>query len=92
MPCSEVGALAKLADERHRAEHRLVRCCVAALRHTQLVVELAPSGHSCAGEGQSSHERLAKALERLQQVYRCLSVYLGCARSYKPIVPGMVLP
>ena len=44
------------------------------------------------GGGQSSHERLPEAFERLQLVYRCLRVYLGCARSYKPIGPGMVLP
>ena len=75
----EVGALLQLLDECHTGECRLVRRRVAASRHTQLVVELAPSGHSCAEESQSSHERLAKALERLQQVYRCLSVYLGCA-------------
>ena len=47
VPCSgEVGALAKLADERHRAEHRLVRCCVAAPPCVELVVVLAHSGHS----------------------------------------------
>ena len=70
----EVGALAKLADERHRAEHRLVRCCVAAPPYVNLVVELAISGHSCGAGGQSSHERLPNAFARLQQVYRCLRV------------------
>ena len=25
-------------------------------------------------------------------MYRCLIVYLGCERSYKPMVPGIVLP
>ena len=45
----EVGALLQLLDECHTAECRLVRRRVAASRHTQLVVELAPSGHSCAG-------------------------------------------
>ena len=42
----EVGALAKLADERHPAEHRLARCCVAAPLCLELVVVLAHSGHS----------------------------------------------
>ena len=42
--------------------------------------------------GQISHERLPNAFERLQHVYRCLRVYLGCDRSYKPMLPGMVLP
>ena len=49
-------------------------------------------GFGGAPGGQSSHEGLPKALERLQQVYRCLSVYLLCVKSYKPMVPGMVLP
>ena len=47
----EVGALAKLADERHPAEDRLVRCCVAAPPCVELVVVLvvlAHSGHSVA--------------------------------------------
>ena len=42
--------------------------------------------------GQSSHERLPKAWERLMHVYRCLRVYLLCDRSYKPILPRRVLP
>ena len=42
----EVGALLQLLDECHTAECRLVRCRVAASRHTQLVVVLAHSGHS----------------------------------------------
>ena len=87
----EESTLLQLLDEAHTAECRLVRRRVAASRHTQLVVELANSSHSCGG-GQSSHERLPNAFERLQHVYKCLRVYLGCDRSYRPIVPGMVLP
>ena len=41
----EVGALVKLADERHPAEDRLARCCVAAPPCVELVVVLAHSGH-----------------------------------------------
>ena len=42
----EVSALAKLADERHRAEHRLVRCCMAPPPCVELVVVLAHIGHN----------------------------------------------
>ena len=42
----EVGALAKLADERHPAEDRLARCCVAAPPCVELVAVLAHSGQS----------------------------------------------
>ena len=42
----EERALLQLLDECHTAECRLVRRRVAASRHTQLVVELANSGHS----------------------------------------------
>ena len=42
----EERALLQLLDEWHTAECRLVRCRVAASRHTQLVLELANSGHS----------------------------------------------
>ena len=46
----EERALLQLLDECHTAECRLVRRRVAASRHTQLVVELANSGHSWGGE------------------------------------------
>ena len=68
MPCSpweklgEVGALAKLADERHRAEHRLVRRRVTATRHTQLVVVLAQSGHGLRPRAQLASVAAPQAL------------------------------
>ena len=45
----EERALLQLLDEGHTAECRLVRRRVAASRHTQLVVELANSGHCSPG-------------------------------------------
>ena len=37
----------------------------------------------------TSHERFSRDHERLQQVSRCLSVYLLCANCHKPMVPGV---
>ena len=69
----EVGALLQLLDECHTAECRLVRCRVAASRHTQLVVELANSGHSWGG-GVSLRTRGCHTL--LSDYSMCTNVYV----------------
>ena len=63
----EGRALLQLLDEWHTAECGLVRCRVAASRHTQLVVVLANSGHDL----QSA----------LRSFFACASGCLGVHRS-----------
>ena len=45
-----------------------------------------------APRAQSSQLRSDQERLRERQVYRCRIVYRGCPRSYKPMVPGIVLP